>query len=173
MSNVTAVSSMSDLANSIIQNFDANNDGALSKDEFASFLGQLLNNAGTQTTTPTTSAVATGLTTLYPSATASAARVKAGSLAGFDDTKLNDTNHTSLKYQVGRILQYYPSTPDGLQQALTEIQDIVPGARIVGTHGDKIDFGDYTDARSGRIGVIDVLVGAASGGRAWAWQPVE
>lgn len=62
MSNVTAVSSTSDLANSIIKNFDANNDGALSKDEFASFLGQLLNNAGSQTST-STSAASAGLST--------------------------------------------------------------------------------------------------------------
>jgi hypothetical protein len=172
MSNVTAVSSMSDLASSIIKNFDANNDGALSKDEFASFLGQLLNNTSSQTSS-STNPVATGLTTLYPSATASAARVKSGTLAGFDETKLNDTGHTSFKYQIGRILQYYPSTPAGLQQALDEIRQLVPGAKIIGTNGDKIDFGDYNDAKSGKIGVVDVLVGAASGGRAWAWQPVE
>lgn len=172
MSNVTAVSSMSDLANSIIKNFDANNDGALSKDEFGSFLGQLLNNAGSQTTAPT-STVASGLATLYPSATAATERVKAGVLSGFDGSKLDNASHTTFKYQVGRILQYYPSTPEGLQQAMDEIRELVPGAKIIGTNGDKIDFGDYTDERSGKIGVVDVLVGAASGGRAWAWQPVE
>ena len=60
-----------------------------------------------------------------------------------------------------------------MQQALAEIQAIVPEAKIVGTNGDKIDFGSYVDAKAGKIGVIDVLVGAAQGGRAWAWQPVE
>jgi hypothetical protein len=172
MSNVTAVSSTSDLANSIIKNFDTNNDGALSKDEFASFLGQLLNNAGSQTST-TTSAASAGLSTLYPSAAATTERVKAGTLSGFDETKLNNAGHTSFKYQIGRILQYYPSTPEGLQRALDEVRELVPGAKIIGTNGDKIDFGDYTDDRAGKIGVVDVLVGAASGGRAWAWQPVE
>jgi hypothetical protein len=93
-------------------------------------------------------------------------------MAGFDDTKLRDESHTSFKYQIGRILQYYPNTPEGLWQALPEIQKLVPGAKIIGTHGDKIDFGTYDDPKSGRIGVIDVLLAAAEGGRGWAWQPV-
>jgi hypothetical protein len=175
MSNVTAVNSMSELASSIIKTFDANADGSLSKNEFASFLGQLLGSSA-QSQAPGSDAggsVTPGLSTLFPSASATVARAKAGTLLGFDDNKLNNTGHTSFKYQVGRILQYYPSTPAGLQQALAEIQELVPGAKIIGTNGDKVDFGDYTDQKSGRIGVVDVLVGASSGGRAWAWQPVE
>ena len=94
-------------------------------------------------------------------------------MEGFDYFKLRDDTHTSFKYQIGRILQFYPNTPDGLQQALPEIQNLVPGATITGSKGDRIDFGDYVDPKSGKIGVVDVITCAGLGGRGWAWMPLE
>ena len=87
--------------------------------------------------------------------------------------KLDDTTSKSFKYQIGRILQYYPNTPAGLQDALPEIQALVPGAKITGSKGDRIDFGDYVDPKSGKIGVVDVILSAGTGGVAWTWQPEE
>ena len=174
MAAITATNQATALANSIIQKFDANRDGSLSSDEFASFLTQLVGSVGTQQTSTTSKTKALDLSTLFPTVvTPAAVRSRVGTMAGFDDLKLRDETHRSFKYEIGRILQYHPNTPEGLQEALPEILKLVPGAKIIGTHGDKIDFGDYNDTKSGHIGVIDVLVGAGEGGRAWAWQPVE
>jgi hypothetical protein len=74
---------------------------------------------------------------------------------------------------MGRILQGYANTPAGLREALPEIQQLVPGAKIVGSKGDKVDFGDYVDNRGTRIGVIDLIQAAGEGGKAWTWQPAE
>jgi len=191
MSAITPTNQVTTLANSILQNFDANHDGSLSSDEFTTFLSQLLGNvatppppagtgtgtgtgAGTGAGTGTASTTPAELSTLYSTVSDTAApRTRVGNMVGFDDEKLRDQSHTSFKYQIGRILQYYPNTPEGLRQALPEIQKLVPNAKIIGTHGDKIDFGDYNDPKSGHIGVVDVLLAAGEGGRGWAWQPVE
>ncbi len=174
MTGVTKVNATNDLASTILKNFDKDGSGALSADEFGSFLSQLMGSLKqTPAGTASSPAAARSVTTLFPAAAASAPRVRAGSMPGFDEIKLANTDHATFKYQVGRILQYYPSTPDGLRQALGEIQQLVPDAKIVGTNGDKIDFGAHTDPKAGKIGVVDVLLGAASGGRGWAWQPVE
>lgn len=180
MNGVTKVNATNDLASAILKNFDKDGSGALSADEFGSFLSQLMGSIKQTPASTAASPAARSVTTLFPSAAtpataaaASAPRVRMGSMPGFDEIKLANADHATFKYQVGRILQYYPSTPDGLRQALGEIQQLVPDAKIVGTNGDKIDFGAYTDPKAGKIGVVDVLLGAASGGRGWAWQPVE
>lgn len=176
MSTINTVNPMRELAGAIVQNFDANRDGSLSADEFTSFLSQLVGGTTGQQTQAAARQPATLLSAvLFPTETAATTppRARVGTMMGFDDVKLNNPSHATFKYQVGRILQFYPSTKEGLQAALPEIQKLVPGAKIVGTNGDKIDFGDYTDAEAGKIGMIDVLVGASTGGRGWAWQPVE
>jgi hypothetical protein len=94
-------------------------------------------------------------------------------MGGFDPAKLADTSHQTFKYEIGRILQHYPSTPSGLKEAMIEIQKLAPGAKIIGTNGDKIDFGGHIDNLAGRIGVVDVLQGAAAGGKCWQWVPIE
>lgn len=177
MNSVARIGSNNDLASAILKNFDKDGSGSLSADEFGSFLNQLMGSIK-QTPASTGASPATrSVPTLFPSASAAAAaaapRARLGDMLGFDERKLANTEHVTFKYQVGRILQHYPSTPDGLRQALGEIQQLVPDATIIGTSGDKIDFGEYNDPKAGKIGVIDVLVGAASGGRGWAWQPVE
>jgi hypothetical protein len=178
MAAITSTNQTTTLANTIIQRFDSNSDGSLSSDEFATFLTQLLGSMSTPQNPAATTPRAADLSTLFPTETTPPTtpptpRSRVGNMAGFDAQKLGDETHTSFKYQIGRILQYYPNTVGGLKDALPEIQKLVPGARIIGTNGDKIDFGNFEDPKSGRIGVIDVLVGAAEGGRAWAWQPIE
>lgn len=174
MAAITVTNETTSLANSILQRFDANRDGSLSSNEFAQFLTQLIGNVATQ---PNLTAATTGSsnqTTLVPGVTPLAtARVKVGNVPGFDPAKLADLTHDTFKYKMGRIFQYYPNTPEGLRQALPEIQAIVPGAKIVGTKGDKLDFGDYVDPKAGRIGIIDVIVRAGEGGTRWSWQVVK
>ena len=97
-----------------------------------------------------------------------------GDMLGFDETKLANAEHADVQV---------PDRPDppvlplhqgrACRRPSPRSRPWSPSAKIVGSNGDKIDFGDYTDAKSGKIGTIDVLVGAASGGRGWAWQPVE
>lgn len=175
MSTIGTVNPMNELAKTLVQRFDTNRDGTLTTDEFASFLASLLSGisgtAQTDPDVPTKTGGTPSPTTLFADPVSPRSRL--GLMAGFSETKLGDTSHLSFKYQIGRILQYYPNTPDGLRQALPEIQQLVPGATIVGAHGDTIDFGDYQDPKSGRIGAVDVLVAAAIGGRSWAWQPLE
>ena len=166
----TSATSMSDLASVLLRRFDTDRDGKLSGSEFGSLLTNMLGGASSHGT----SGVAAGGAAATDTASA-ATRTRVGQFSGFDMTKLNDPAWSSFKYRIGRVLQFYPNTAEGLRQALPEIQEIVPGATITGTNGDKLDFGDYVDTKSGRIGVVDVVIGAGgpSGGTAWAWQPVE
>ena len=167
--------SVSELAASLTQKLDADRDGRISNTEFTGFLTQFLGalKTGTASSQAMTSLSAlTGGTSSLTGWTHATARTKMGTLAGYDSTKLANENHRSAKYEIGRILQYYPNTPDGLKAALPEIQQLAPNARIVGSKGDKIDFGGWVDGRGEAIGVIDVLEAAGLGGRAWQWLPV-
>lgn len=154
-----------DLAATITRQLDADKDGKLSVTEFEGFLTDFLGALKTPE-------AATSGATVQPAA-AEAPRAAIGRMAGFDGGKLANTAHDSTKYQVGRILQFYPNTPAGLRDALPEIQQIAPGATIAGSKGDKLDFGDYVDGRGERIGVIDIIQAAGLGGTAWQWIPVK
>lgn len=177
MSNISTTGlSVSEFAAAITQKLDADRDGRISNSEFAGFLTQFLGALKTgpnssQAMTSSLSAL-TGGTSSLTGLTFATSRTKVGTLAGYDSTKLANENHRSAKYEIGRILQYYPNTPEGLKAALPEIQQLAPNARIVGSKGDKIDFGGYVDGRGEAIGVIDVLEAAGLGGRAWQWLPV-
>lgn len=149
------------LASQLIAKADANGDGQLSMQEFGSLL------AGALASSSTNSTFAPGT-----AARTAAAGTVGGRLEGYDPVKLANADHRTVKYEVGRILQQYPNTPQGLRDALPAIQSVYPDAQITGTAGDKLDFGAYVDARAGRIGVVDVLRGAAQGGHAWHWMPV-
>ncbi|MEZ5318074.1 MAG: hypothetical protein R2752_11790 [Vicinamibacterales bacterium] len=157
---ITTGISVQDLAQMLAERLDRNSDGQVSKSEFNDLMRSLLDT----TSSPTLpNAVAVADTT--------SDKMPVGAMSGFDPSKLADASHATLKYQVGRILQYHPNTPQGLQDALPEIQKLVPGVKITGTNGDKLDFGGYVDPKSGLIGVIDVLQSAGLGG-CWQWSPV-
>ena len=156
---ISATSSMQDLAARITKRFDVDGDGRLSSEEFAGFL--------------------TGLTGLGPAGgtvsaatTATDPRTPVDPMPAFDSGKLADTTHKTVKYEVARVLQFYPHTPAGLQAALPELQALFPTVTIKGTKGDQLDFGDYT-SNGTRIGAIDVIQSAGEGGRSWQWLPVE
>jgi hypothetical protein len=107
-----------------------------------------------------------------PSAAAASAAPAAagGKMGGFDGAKLGGASD-SPKYQVGRILQKYPSTPAGLQQALGEIQalGLADEVSITGSKGDKLRFAGNTDPRFNGITEFDVIKGAGNGGEEWQW----
>ena len=168
--NLKALSSDSgiqEFAKTIAKRFDADGNGQLSMTEFADVMKTLLGGSSAPTFPNASTTAPSAAATTVPD------RAPVGALAGFDPIKLANADHTTLKYQVGRILQYHPNTPQGLRDALAEIQKIVPGVKITGSSGDKLDFGNYIDPKAGRIGVIDVLQSASLGGRAWQWSPVE
>jgi hypothetical protein len=168
---IQATTVIQDLAKAITRRYDADGDGRLSSDEFSGFLSSFL---GSLQNNPLTAAASSGLSsTNATTATAAAAdRPKVGTMAGFDAAKLANTSHTTPKYQIGRVLQYYPNTPAGLKSALPELQQLVPGLTITGSKGDKLDFGSYVSPEGIKVGVIDVLQSAGTGGTAWQWAPV-
>ena len=168
ISSIQATTAIQDLSKAITSRYDADGDGRLSSDEFTGFLSSFL---GGLNISPLAAAAKAGL----PSATAALApvaeRSRLGTMAGFDAGKLADMAHTTPKYQIGRILQYYPHTPDGLKSALPELQQLVPGVAITGTKGDKLDFGGYVSPEGITLGVNDVIQAAGLGGTAWQWAP--
>jgi hypothetical protein len=154
MSTTITPSRIQDLAAQITQRVDADHDGKISAQEFTDFLTGLLNAAKPG---PTFGTSATAGAVTPPTA-----RAVLGQLAGYDPTKLANLSHDTFKYRLGRILQYYPNTPEGLQQAMPEIQQAFPDAKLISK--DKVDFG--------ALGVIDVLLSASTGGVAWQFLPV-
>jgi hypothetical protein len=164
---VSSNNPLAELAATLIRRFDGDADGKLSSGEF----GDLLKGALAESRTNSTFSAGTAATAAAAMASTAAAGANP-TMEGFDPTKLANTNHKTLKYDVGRVLSQYPNTPQGLQDALPALQALVPGVRITGSSGDKLDFGTYAfDGH--RIGVIDVLRGASTGGAAWQWAPVE
>jgi hypothetical protein len=159
---------LAEIVANLTKRYDTNGDSKLSKDEFGSFLNDFLNGAGGRTNSTFAGGAAANTTSTTNTSSAAVGRME-----GFDGAKLANTSHDTMKYQIGRILQKFPNTPQGLQNALPEIQALVPGARITGSGGDKLDFGSFIDAERNRLGVVDVLRGAHAGGLAWQWQPVE
>lgn len=80
--------------------------------------------------------------------------------AGWDQTKWADQNHQTPKYAVGRILDGYTPSIEGLNTAMGDIQRAYPGATFNGK--DKITLPG--------VGTIDVLQNAGSGQNMnWWW----
>jgi hypothetical protein len=177
----------SPLMDQLAKRADVNGDGAVSKDEFSQFLGNLLDslngarNAASERATTLGRAIAPGQTGVHPSAgsqasltpaaahtlNASSPKAEMPSMAmmhGFNPDKWADTGHTTTKYTVGRILANHPPTPDGLKAALPEIQKAIPGVTLEG-----LDTLNIPGA-----GSIDVGLGFSTGGNVgWWWGPKE
>jgi hypothetical protein len=81
-------------------------------------------------------------------------------MPGWDQTKWNNAALQDPKYVVGRILQSFPPTPDGLQQAMALIAQAYPGTQLSGKD---------TLLVPGLAEPVDVLKGASAGGQAWQW----
>lgn len=85
------------------------------------------------------------------------------SMAGWDDTKLNDLSHQTAKYDFARAMQTLGGSAGSYRGHLGTIASFLngrgyPNAKAVGD--DKIDFGDG-------YGPIDVI----TGGGEWWWGP--
>ena len=92
-------------------------------------------------------------------------------LGGYESSKLGSNTHQTPKYAVGRIVSNYEDTPDGLRQALPDLQRAYPGVQLIGTNGDKLDFRN-TDWKE--LGVIDIGMSFSTGGRqGFQWLPDE
>jgi hypothetical protein len=165
---IQATTVIQDLAKAITSRYDADGDGRLSSDEFSGFLSSFLGSMKTNPLLSPAGASSSALTSVTP---VTEDRKKVGTMAGFDQVKLADSSHTSPKYQIGRVLQYYPNTPAGLKSALPELQQLVPGMAIIGSKGDKLDFGNYISPEGIKVGVVDVIQSAGAGGVAWQWLP--
>src|SRR5262245_57811179 len=98
ISSVSSTNPLDQLAQSLVQRFDANQDGQLTTDEFTSFLSSFLNS------------LSTGNGNALGLSTASANTANAGPktpLEGYDMRKINDPSNTHVKYKFGRIAQNY------------------------------------------------------------------
>ncbi len=146
----TTGSDLTQLVEQLAKRADANKDGQVSTSEFAQFLvGLLQPGGGGGTTQPVTEKTTERTFADLPPCP-----------PGYDPAKWVNLSHNTPKYAIGRILSYYPPTPDGLTQAMPEIQKAYPGTTRLGD--DKIDIPD--------VGIVDVgLSFSIGGGVGWWW----
>jgi hypothetical protein len=173
MTNVTngptarATGDLTALVGQLAKRVDANGDGTVSTKEFGDFLTTLIASFGGQnvhSAFSATAGAAPAATSAAPGAPAPAAGTTTSKpvMPGWDPAKWADEKHVTPKYLVGRILSNYPPTPQGLKDALAEIQKALPGTTIVGD--DKLDIPD--------VGKVDVgLAFKKGGGVGWWWGP--
>jgi hypothetical protein len=163
ITSIPSATNVQSLANNVLQQFDTDQDGRLSVDEFSQFLNRLIDSLaggenGAQSLTSSLGQTAP-LTSLTPAISTGQYR---STLEGFDMQKLDDPSKTSVKYQAARVFQNYAPTVDNLADVVTALNDAGLTATQVGD--DTIDFG-------GSVGKIDVIRAAGDGGRAWQWLP--
>jgi hypothetical protein len=162
ISSVSSTNPLDQLARSLVDRFDANKDGQLTTDEFASFLSNFL------------SSVSTGsANSLGQAASVAAPSGPKSPMEGFVAAKLADPSHDHVKYKFGRVAQNYSlsSVTDKASAGalLTSMKSDLEAAGIdvLGVKGDKIQVKD--DA--GQPAWIDVMRGDGNGGAAaWQWM---
>jgi hypothetical protein len=127
----TTTSTLQNLARTIMDEFDANQDGQFSFDEFANFLdgfvqsvtGQATAASGTAKAAPSSSATnlfltAAGATTTGAAATATTFRDR---MWGFDMSRMESAKG-SLKYDAANLMQNIdPSSPGAMQKVYDEL----------------------------------------------------
>ncbi len=155
----TGTDPIAQLITKVMDRFDGDKDGQLTKAEFSQFLTGLMGG--------------TGLGTLGGSSGASVKMDPVGTgqyrsrLAGFDHAKIDNPTMAGAgtsKYIASRIFQDYPPMPESLPAVVDRLK--AQGLNAKQTDFDKIDFGDG-------YGPIDVIQGAyPGGGVAWQWLPV-
>jgi uncharacterized protein YdeI (BOF family) len=162
MSTIGSGVSVQDLAKSLMQTFDTNNDGKLTSDEFSAFLSKLLTGV---TSAASTSAASTAAAS---TSTASSSAVK---FEGFDFSVTKDPLK-SAKYSFANAAKAAGTMPTSKTDAETWFNNNIKakmqadGHTINWVKGDTFQF---TDA-SGTF-VVDFVRGADSGNPALAWQP--
>jgi hypothetical protein len=148
---------LSGLAAQLFKSIDANSDGKLNKDEFQSFLQNLMGSMGQAGGIGSAS-------TAVASETPAAPRVYQP-MIGFDYKKLNTPEHTTPKYVFARATQDIEMPWDRASRSanLQKVADYAkthgyPNTTVIGD--DTMDFGDG-------MGEIDVLTGDGQ----WWWGP--
>ena len=163
---IQSASSLQDLARVILQNFDANRDGQLGVDEFASLLSRLATGVAGGSTSAATAATA-------PVQSLAARERTRAPISGYSETKLANPNHLTPKYLFGRVAMWSDlsairdkaSAEQFLRGLLPDLQ--AAGLEVKDVKGDKILV-----TYEGRDGWVDVIRGANSGKPALQWLPV-
>lgn len=161
ISSVSSTNPLDQLAQSLVQRFDANQDGQLTTDEFTSFLSSFLNSLST----------GTGNALGISSGVASANAGPKASLEGYDMRKIGDPSNTHVKYKFGRIAQNYSlSSVTDKASAEALLNSMKPqmqaaGIDVLAIKGDKIQVKD--DA--GQAAWIDVIRATGSSDTGWQW----
>jgi hypothetical protein len=149
---------ISPLIQQLVKRADANHDGKVTGAEFMNFLSGLLGS-----NSPIASTASTGATSTNPTGGTNSTTLPPCP-PGWDPVKWSDLSHTTPKYVVGRIITQYPPTPQGLIDAMPQLQAAIPGLTQVG---------DDTLSIPG-AGVVDVgLSFGAGGGVGWWWGPQD
>lgn len=164
---IQSASSLQDLARVILQNFDANRDGQLGVDEFASLLSRLATGVAGASTSAATAATTPVLTL------DTTGRTRA-TLSGYSERKLANLDHRSPKYLFARVAMWSDlstirdkaSAEQFLRGLLPELQ--AAGLDVKDVKGDKIQI-----VYEGHDVWIDVIRGANSGKPALQWLPVS
>jgi hypothetical protein len=174
----TTAAPIQDLTNSLLQRYDANQDGKFSLDEFSTFLTAFMRTMTGISTTATagssTGGAAAGVTTpaLFSSGVSTSASRLNDPLPpcppGWNAEKWANAEHQSVKYVAGRIMARY-SPADWVNETTRE--QILADFRAAGLNPtasgrDKCDFNDGA-------GAIDIVQSASTGGKAWQWLPVS
>ncbi len=154
----TSSDAISQLISRVMDKYDGDKDGQLTKAEFGSFLTGLIGGTG--------SAAGAVAKAADPGSIAGTGAYRS-QLAGFNHTKIDDPSirdAMTSKYIAARIFQDYPPMPESLPAVVDRLK--AQGINATQTDHDKIDFGDG-------YGPIDVIQGAfPGGGVAWQWLPV-
>jgi hypothetical protein len=154
----SAGDAISQLISKVMDKYDGDKDGQLTKAEFGSFLSGLIGGAG--------GAAGALAAAADPTSTPSTGAYRS-KLAGFAHNKIDDPtirDAMTSKYVAARIFQDYPPMPESLPAVVDRLK--AQGINATQTDFDKIDFGDG-------YGPIDVIQGAyPGGGVAWQWLPV-
>jgi hypothetical protein len=149
--NTKSTGDVTALVGELARKVDTNRDGQVSTTEFAQFLTQLIG----QQTQPGGASPLGG-----SSRSADVPAVPPPTMRGWDAAKWADPTHVTPKYVIGRILAGFAPTPQGLMDALPDIQRAIPGTTLVGD--DKLDIPG--------VGAVDVgLSFSVGGGVGWWW----
>ena len=157
-SNTTTGDAISQLISRVMDKYDGDKDGQLTRIEFGNFLTGLIGGTG--------NAAGAVAMAADPSSTTGTGAYRS-KLAGFSHAKIDDPtirDAMTSKYVAARIFQDYPPMPESLPAVVDRLR--AQGINATQTDFDKIDFGDG-------YGPIDVIQGAyPGGGVAWQWLPV-
>lgn len=157
LNSTSSTDAISQLIAKVMDKYDGDKNGQLTKAEFGSFLSGLIGSTG---------GVASGLASAADPLPGGSGAFRS-KLAGFSHAKIDDPtirDAMTSKYVAARIFQDYPPMPESLPAVVDRLK--AQGINASQTDFDKIDFGDG-------YGPIDVIQGAyPGGGVAWQWLPV-